>query len=51
MRDAKSKIADLLGEERSNIAPISLRENLMQKQQKNQQREQPKRKKSLDHER
>ena len=51
MLDAKNKVSDLLGEERSGTAPRSLRENLRQKQKSAQQRELPQRKKSRDQER
>ena len=51
MRDAKSKVADLLDEERNDNAPISLRESLRQKQKDLQQHELPQRKKSRNLER
>lgn len=51
MREAKSKVADLLDEECGDNAPISLRESLRQKQKDAQQRELPQRKKERDLER
>ena len=51
MRDAKSKVAGLLGEDRSDTAPISLRESLRQKQKEVPLRELPQRRKSRDQER
>lgn len=44
MREAKSKVADLLDEELGDNAPISLRESLRQKQKDAQQRELPQKK-------
>ena len=46
MRDAKNKVSDLLGEDQSDTAPISLRESLRQKQKEVQQHELPKKKMS-----
>lgn len=44
MREAKSKVADLLDEELGDNAPISLRESLKQKQKDAQQCELPQKK-------
>lgn len=51
IKQAKANVAKLLGEEPASIKPISLRENLRQKQKAAQQRELPQRKKSRDLER
>ena len=51
MRTAKDKVTDLLGEARSDTAPISLRENLRPKQKEVQQHELSQRKRSRDLER
>ena len=51
LQEAKGQVSNLLGEERGDIAPRSLRENLMQKQKEVQQHELPQRKKARDQER
>ena len=51
LQEAKNQVPDLLGEDRSDSASISLRENLGQKQRDAQQRELPQKKKSRDLER
>lgn len=51
MREAKNQVSDLLGEDRPDSYPHSVRRDLQQKQKEVQQRELPKKKKSRDLER